>query len=57
MSCNPGFIHAVERLGFMSEGCLRERFVLDGQRLSYRCFGLLRREFVPTATPRVKEVA
>ena len=57
MSCNPGFIHAVERLGWFSEGSLRERFVLDGRRLDYRCFGLLRREFVPTATLRWQGLA
>lgn len=50
MSCNPGFIRAVERLGWKREGGLRERFVLDGKHLDYQCFGLLRREFVATAT-------
>jgi len=57
MSCNPGFIRAVERLGWIKEGCLRERFLLDGRRLNYQCFSLLRREFIPTATLQVKEVA
>lgn len=48
MSCNPGFIRAVLRLGWKEEGCLRERF-LDGiTRLDYRVFGILAPEFEPS---------
>jgi [ribosomal protein S5]-alanine N-acetyltransferase len=53
MSCNPGFIRAAERVGWKDEGRLRERFPdLDGARLDYRCLGILRPEFTPTAIVR-----
>jgi RimJ/RimL family protein N-acetyltransferase len=50
MSCNPGFIRAVLRLGWKEEGRLRERF-LDGTiRLDYRVFGILAPEFESSAS-------
>jgi ribosomal-protein-alanine N-acetyltransferase len=50
MSCNPGFIRAVLRLGWKEEGCLRERF-LDGTiRVDYRVFGILAPEFKSSAS-------
>jgi ribosomal-protein-alanine N-acetyltransferase len=45
MSCNPGFIRAVLRLGWKEEGCLRERFLDGTTRLDYRVFGILASEF------------
>jgi [ribosomal protein S5]-alanine N-acetyltransferase len=45
MSCNPGFIRAVLRLGWKEEGCLRERFLDGTTRLDYRVFGILAAEF------------
>jgi RimJ/RimL family protein N-acetyltransferase len=54
MSCNPGFVRAVTRLGWTEEGRLRERFPDGGTRLDYHCLGILRHEFVPTAA--LKEV-
>ena len=50
MSCNPGFIRAVQRLGWKEEGCLRERFPDGTARLDYRVFGILAAEFQPLAT-------
>jgi [ribosomal protein S5]-alanine N-acetyltransferase len=50
MSCNPGFIRAVLRLGWKEEGCLRERFPDGNTRLDYRVFGILAAEFQPSAT-------
>jgi [ribosomal protein S5]-alanine N-acetyltransferase len=50
MSCNPGFIRAVLRLGWKEEGCMRERF-LDGTIwLDYRVFGILNPEFEASAS-------
>jgi ribosomal-protein-alanine N-acetyltransferase len=45
MSCNPGFIRAVLRLGWKEEGCMRERFLDGTTRLDYRVFGILASEF------------
>jgi RimJ/RimL family protein N-acetyltransferase len=45
MSCNPAFIRTMEKLGWKLEGIMRERFPLDGERLDYRIFGMLRTEF------------
>jgi ribosomal-protein-alanine N-acetyltransferase len=50
MSCNPGFIRAVLRLGWKEEGCLRERFLDGSVRLDYRVFGLLSSEFKSSAS-------
>jgi ribosomal-protein-alanine N-acetyltransferase len=50
MSCNPGFIRAVLRLGWKEEGCLRERFLDGTTRLDYRVFGILAPEFEPSAS-------
>jgi [ribosomal protein S5]-alanine N-acetyltransferase len=49
MSCNPGFIRAVRRLGWKEEGCMRERFLDGTARLDYRIFGILSSEFEPSA--------
>jgi RimJ/RimL family protein N-acetyltransferase len=45
MSCNPGFIRAVLRLGWREEGRMRERFLDGHTRLDYRIFGILASEF------------
>jgi [ribosomal protein S5]-alanine N-acetyltransferase len=49
ISCNPGFIRAVLRLGWKEEGCMRERFFDGSTRLDYRVFGILAAEFEPSA--------
>jgi RimJ/RimL family protein N-acetyltransferase len=49
MSCNPGFIRAVLRLGWKEEGCMRERFLDGTTRLDYRVFGILASEFESAA--------
>ncbi len=50
MSCNPGFIRAVLRLGWKEEGCMRERFLDGTTRLNYRIFGILAPEFESSAS-------
>ncbi|MEM6883891.1 MAG: GNAT family protein [Verrucomicrobiota bacterium] len=44
-SCNPAFIRCVEKLGWKDEGCLRERFPVEGERLDFHWLGLLKSEF------------
>jgi RimJ/RimL family protein N-acetyltransferase len=49
---NTGSRKLVERLGFVHEGLLRERWRVNGEICDAAFYGLLRREFVATAASR-----
>ncbi len=39
--CNTGSIKALESLGFRHEGCMRERWIVDGKKHDTQSYGLL----------------
>jgi ribosomal-protein-alanine N-acetyltransferase len=42
---NTGSVVALERLGFRHEGCLRERWIVDGKKHDTQLYGLLRSDW------------
>ena len=38
----------VEKLGFQKEGLLRSHFLIEGEEVDERIYGLLKKDFIPT---------
>lgn len=44
--CNAASSRALEKLGFQHEGCLRERWIVDGRACDTQAYGLLRKDWL-----------
>lgn len=44
-SCNAASYRALEKLGFRLEGCMRERWIVDGRTCDTQAYGLLRKDW------------
>lgn len=50
--CNAGSRTALERLGFRHEGCMRERWIVDGKTCDIEAYALLRHDWLASSAAR-----